>query len=419
MLVVIYELAEETEWLPYLASIFFPLVPLWIYGRAAAERPACERKEALWWGWQDAVLPFIHGLRAPEDTLFIVAEADWIMAEEHETVLMEYVDDLRSRFVWCPPAPVRTRSSDQPSAMPDALASDQPPMPKAAQRRTRKRPKARAVDPREDNPTDAPQPPRLWQWWFPERVRRPLQSGEEVEPTAPMLMDLVYFCNVASAHGVGELVWPSYDGYRRGPREVPGNGSTAIALTKTGAARLLTEMIMDGHSGHIDQFLSSLLFSTEHDSDNAQLIRQTSSYAWHSFGAYHGHITGCDKKKRYRVCHWLPPKQPYTRRLVERPADDCRYNRWLVRCRPTGTARDNKVVEVDPTIQRREAMWLTHFDENVLTNGAPDPSKCAAAVLEEVQNRRRERAAARSTGATVTAEVCPCIHCAVGSTPLA
>jgi hypothetical protein len=233
-----------------------------------------------------------------------------------------------------------------------------------------------------------------------------------------MLMDLVYFCNVASAHGVGELVWLSYDGYRRGPRQVPGNGSTAIALTKTGAARLLTEMIMDGHSGHIDQFLSSLLFSTEHDSDNAQLIRQTSSYAWHSFGAYHGHITGCDKKKRYRVCHWLPPKQPYTRRLVERPADDCRYNRWLVRCRPTGTARDNKVVEVDPTIQRREAMWLTHFDENVLTNGAPDPSKCAAAVLEEVQNRRRERAAARSTGATVTAEACPCIHCAVGNTPL-
>ncbi len=93
---------------------------------------------------------------------------------------------------------------------------------------------------------------------------------------------------MAAAYGLGDVVRLSYDGYRRGLREVPANA--AVAVTKTGLARLFTRMIMDGRSGHIDQFLPNLLFSSEHGARNARLLEQTSRYRWHLFGAYHGHI---------------------------------------------------------------------------------------------------------------------------------
>lgn len=383
-------MATSSEWLPYLASIFAPLVPVWIMGRAAAERPACRSKEALWWGWRDAVLPYIQGLRVPQDTLFIVCESDWCMAPEHESTLCKYIDDLAERYVWCPPPPPRSaRPSDQPDVTPGAAASSSAgPVPARTQPQKRAR-QGKPRDPREETPEEGAQAPRRWQWWYPVRRRRACKSADGQEPPAVMLYDLVYFCNAASYHGVGDLVWLSYDRDRWGRKSTPGNGSTAIALTKAGAAQMSHYMILSDQPGHIDLKLGEALFTTEHDDlECVRILRDSASYAWNCFGGYHSHVSGCDKKAGYRLCSWRAPIQPYTRRVPERPARDCRFNRWLCKCRPTGTAFENKVAEIDPTREERHGFWLTHFEAELMTDGRPDACKCADAVLAEIQRRR-------------------------------
>jgi hypothetical protein len=49
VLVITHENATDIERIPYLTSVFAPAVPSWVQGRPAAERPACPRKEALWY----------------------------------------------------------------------------------------------------------------------------------------------------------------------------------------------------------------------------------------------------------------------------------------------------------------------------------------------------------------------------------
>ena len=131
----------------------------------------------------------------------------------------------------------------------------------------------------------------------------------------------MYWLKVAAAYGLGDVVRLSYDGYRRGLREVPAKGSAAVAVTKTGLARLFTSMVMDGHSGHIDQFLPNLLFSSEHGAENARLIGQTSRYKWHLLGAYHGHIYGVPQEGNLQGVP-LVAAESYMGRIAERPADD-------------------------------------------------------------------------------------------------
>ena len=55
-------------------------------------------------------------------------------------------------------------------------------------------------------------------------------------------------------------------------------------------------------------------------------------------------------------------------------------------------------------MRRREAMLLTHFDEPVPTDGEPDSAKCAGVVMQEIQSRHREQAAAGSMDTADTVE---------------
>ena len=101
-----YTGSPETEFLPYLASTLAPTVPLFIYGRDAP-RTGCPPKEALWHAWKDEVLPFILASRTPADTLFIIAEADWVFSESHETACKEYLERTNRKWVLCDPPPER------------------------------------------------------------------------------------------------------------------------------------------------------------------------------------------------------------------------------------------------------------------------------------------------------------------------
>lgn len=390
VLVVIYELAGPSEWIPYLASIFAPLIPVWIWGRAAAERPACRGADALWHGWKDLILPYIMGLRVPKDTLFIVCESDWCMAPEHETVLQEYMDIQQDRFVWCPPAPKPPpRPSDQPEGGGSAVGAASSQSHPAAQQGRKKQKLRGGDDLRRQSPETGEMPPRRWQWWYPQRLRRKATSADGFEPASPMLFDLVFFCNAASYHGVGELIWLSWDNDRWGRKSTPGNGSTAIALTKDGAANLHGYLILSDQPGHIDRRLTEALFTREHDDyECVRLLRESASYAWYSFGGYHSHQSGCDRKVGFRKARWGPPIQPYTRRLPERPAGDCRYHRWLCRCAPQGTAKENRIAEIDPSSCERMGMWYTYFEPELLTDDMPDISKLTDVILREIERRR-------------------------------
>lgn len=394
---VIYELATQPEWIPYLASVFAPAIPVWIMGRAAAERPACDKRESLFWGWRDVVLPFISGLRVPHDTLFLVCEADWCFSPEHEQVLREYMADTDGKYVWCPPIPPKqTPQSDQPAdaALPTGRAKGKGKgKGKGKDAAGTQRPtKRRAYDPRADTPAGRPedQPPRMWQWWFPERRRRANSRPGEYQVGSQTLHDLVYFCNTASFHGVGDLVWLSYDGYRWGKRPgVPGNGTTALGLTKQGALNLAHYLTLSEQPGHLDRRLGEALFTAEHDQwECVLMLKESASYAWASFGGYVAHVSGCDPKVGFRPCKWVDPIQPYTRAFPERPARDARWDRWLVRCCNTGAAKDNKVASVNPRSEDRPGFWLTYFPEEVFVDGQPDADKCAEIIAGQIQQRR-------------------------------
>lgn len=387
---IVYELAQPSEWVPYLASVLAPLVPIWILGRAAAERPACPGKQALYWAWTELILPYILGMRVPHDTLFIIAESDWCFSPEHETVLNQYIDDLRDRKIWCPPAPQRAPASNQPQGQSGASSSETAPQGSAAKLPPWKRPRNPTTEElRKTSPSGDNQPPRRWQWWYPERRRRRVRPGGR-SGRSRTLNDIVFFCNTASYHGVGELIWLSYDGYGKNRPGTPGNGSTAIAITKSGAELLQPLLSLSAQPGHIDQQLREILFTKTYDHfEGARMLRESASYAWNGFGGYHSHISGCDRRAGFRVCSWTPPIQPYTRVISERPARDCRNERWVVACSPSGSAQDNKICAVDMTEPDEPCgSWVTYCEPEYWGDLHPDPELLAAAVLQETAKMR-------------------------------
>ena len=53
MLVLQHEDAQETEWLPYLSTLFSPVQVIEFWGRAATRDPPCKPEECVFHWWKE------------------------------------------------------------------------------------------------------------------------------------------------------------------------------------------------------------------------------------------------------------------------------------------------------------------------------------------------------------------------------
>lgn len=327
MLVLVYTGATDTEFLPYLASVFAPLVPVFIWSRDA-KRTQCPPKEALWYTWLDCILPFIRASRTPADTLFIVAEADWCLSGSHEQACAKYLNETSRRWVLCDPVPTTS------PADPSDVASSPSAQPKTEPRRPSQQGGRKRKGPHGGRKGDRPAAERGYhEWWHPTRLRRPPTVGSgELEPSSPFLDDIVYMCNTAAAHQQGDLVWLSYATFASKKNKQIGNGSTALALTRFGAEHM-HQWMQQSSAGHIDLKLLEMLRKppSAQPVEAARLLQEHSCYIWNSVGGYRAHLSGCDPKQGERACDWSKdPVQEWTRQVrTERP--NTNTERWAVR----------------------------------------------------------------------------------------
>ena len=74
VLVLSHEMAPVGSRMPYLATVFQPMVPFVLYGRSARMEPQCPGEDAVSWAWRDTVLPIIIDPAFPSDALFLSIE---------------------------------------------------------------------------------------------------------------------------------------------------------------------------------------------------------------------------------------------------------------------------------------------------------------------------------------------------------
>jgi len=53
ILLITHELEAPQASTDYFARVFYPMIPLWVFGRSARSVPRCEVKDALYDGWRD------------------------------------------------------------------------------------------------------------------------------------------------------------------------------------------------------------------------------------------------------------------------------------------------------------------------------------------------------------------------------
>ena len=96
-----------------------------------------------------------------------------------------------------------------------------------------------------------------------------------------------------------------------------GNGSTLIAVARSGAENILLWMSQSS-PGHIDLKLSEMLRTppSAQQVEAARMLQERSCWIWNSVGDYRSHRSGCDPKMGVRACDWSKaPIQEWTRQV--------------------------------------------------------------------------------------------------------
>ena len=382
-------------------------MPVWIWGRDA-KATQCKGEHAVWRIWNDVICPYFECCRVPTDTLFIVAEADWIMSQEHSAACELYMQETNDLWVECQdPLPKPPTRSAQPAT--DAEGAEDEPEAKGP---TGRGSKGRAKRHRslQTDPADAsgkgPRP--FHEWYQPTRVRRPAPTAGAPAASPPMLQDLVQACNVAAHLGAGDLVWLSYAGWARGRQTMPGNGSTAIGLTRLGADLIAQCLTQAPKPRHFDlQLLDWLMTSPVAQPEASQLLQERSCYVWNGFGGYRTHLSGCDKKAGVRAAKWVAPLQEWTRPCTVPGNKLAACERRLVRFGATGDAFSNKLTVLEPksVLNDRDSIWTTYFPSRLMKNDRPDYDLIEREVAMNISRRRGASSASSSAPAAAAAEL--------------
>lgn len=405
MLVLTYAGASDTEWLPYLASIFAPLVPVWIWGRDAAASQ-CKKQHAVWHAWHDVIGPFIECCRVPTDTLFIIAEADWCMSLAHSEACEKYMQETNDLWVQCEdPLPKEPARTAQPTTDTEGAEED-PDAERPAGEGGKGRAKRQRTQKSGRKGSGGKGSRELHEWYHPVRTRRPAPAAGAPAPSPPMLQDIVQACNVAAHSGAGDLVWLSYAGWQRGRKTLPGHGSTAVAVTRFGM-ELVSQCMAQSQPGHFDLCLLQWLETAPSDQpESSKLLQERSSYVWNGYGGYRTHLSGCDKAAGVRHATWVAPQQEWTR--SEAATNKlAATERWLVRFGAKGDANSNKLAVLKPkkVLNDKESVWTTYFPRRLMKDDRPDYDLIEREVANNIARRRASASAQPSTGPSALADL--------------
>ena len=405
VLVITYAGASDTEWLPYLASIFAPLVPVWIWGRDA-EASQCKKQHAVWHVWHDVIRPFIECCRVPTDTLFIIAEADWCMSLAHSEACEKYMQETNDLWVECEdPLPKEPARTAQPTTDTEAAEED-PEVERPAGKGGRGHAKRQRTQKTGRKGAGGKGSRELHEWYHAVRTRRPAPAAGAPAPSPPMLQDIVQACNVAAHLEAGDLVWLSYADWQQGRKTLPGHGSTAVAVTRFGMD-LVSQCMAQSQPGHFVLRLLQWLETAPSDQpESSKLLQGRSSYVWNGYGGYRTHLSGCDKKAGVRQATWVAPQQEWTR-SVATTSKLAATERWLVRFGAKGDAHSNKLAVLKPktVLNDKESVWTTYFPRRLMKDDRPDYDLIEREVANNIARRRASASAQPSTEPSAPADL--------------
>jgi hypothetical protein len=211
------------------------------------------------------LLPLMCHPDTPDDTLFIVAEEDFILLESHGGAAGP--DDMQDWVARSPPAAsssgARASAWGGPAEELDASASR--PFPEQVLG---------------EEPTDTNY--RL-------HAKAVKGRGQDIaEKCDASLRDLVKYATACHREQCGYFIWCTWCGTSSKPG-TPSHGSTLIMVSKYGAQLLYHAAKTITEPSHWDIWLKSFLLKKE---ENRGI---QCSFIWPSIGSYCGHISGCDK----------------------------------------------------------------------------------------------------------------------------
>ena len=262
-----HELATDEEQVPYLASVLSPAPVLEVFGRAADCEPQVARRRAVWWGWQNALLPLTLSPQLPPDTLFLVFEGDFRFSKEHSVVCAAH-EEAAAPTGWSGPPARTNRGAAPPSSEGASSASVQP------------RGRGRGAGKGKGSPV------------LPWHMRLTPQTPPAHEQLNNRLLQAtVGLVTHAAQQDHGNLVWLAWD--LKTSKEAPAAGTTLVAVAKRAAAQLLLLMKAETHPRHFDNWLADGLKTG--GSQEWQELRASSCYLWNPVGGYQAHVSGCEK----------------------------------------------------------------------------------------------------------------------------
>lgn len=331
-----HEMAKEQEDVPYLSSILSPCPVMALTGRSASLAPQVDRREAVFSAWVDVITPLASSPQTPPDTLFLVFESDFCMAQAHALLCEKYLATEREQ-PWGGPT-VRPTGAER-----SAASSSGPQGPDTAAAKGAGR---------------VWQPEDLTMWWT---KSHPTTVSGAYQNANRMLQSLVGMVTAAGRLKHGGLVWISW--CAKEDQNQPNNGTTLIAITKKAAILLHNEMVKSVQPGHFDIYLKHMLRNPQ--TPDQQKLADMSCYVWAGVGGYRTHLSGC-ARNLVRECTWdkqqpWPETDVYGKRL---PA------RWFVRF-GNGPPKSRKLGDVPHNLWLLE--WKTYLPpEFLLPNGQPD-----------------------------------------------
>ena len=356
VLVLTHALASEEEAVPYMEG--HASKALKVAGRSAGIEPQVPSRPAVFYGWQDVLLPLMVSGLVPDDTLFLVCEEDFRFAPDEGTSLVDRtVQETEGQAL----VKVVQQSTEAAGLAREAARQGKGSFSAGWQTDLCEngcdgkcigvcshRAHRHLPGKQQRGAEHSAAPVGRWRQRGAEHSAAPAASAptrwsQEVE-------DLVAYCNLAHKGQAGDIVWLSWCPHGRADAGVPleqweltpNHGATCVGVTVRGAMAMSGAM-KEASAGHFDIWLKNQLMNKKGSLAPEKHGFFGASYLWPPIGSYATHRSanaappakGSAKKNRNagltetgdRLEDWGYPNQPCTR------------IRWFLDGRPRADAK--------------------------------------------------------------------------------